>query len=236
MRATTAKPLLTTAATLGVAALILTGCAGNGGSTSSGTYYGETGKGSDPAIIVIDGGTLTWGEFGCDDIGKIDKDDSDTSVGTLDKTHTTVAWTQEGRYSNIDPFTESEDGSVITMSDGTYSKVGTDTGDAILSEREDECGEQDEKEKEREAAQTEQAEADTKIKPAFDKALAALFKAAESGNLSDTEGIFAQNDITADEFVAYLERNYNGLPAYELFDMLQADPSAARELLEEYGQ
>ena len=236
MRTTNTRPMMTAAAVGAAALLLLTGCSGNGASTASGTYYGETGKGSDPAIIVIDGDAVTWGEFTCDNVGQIDMDDSDTSIGTLDKTRTTVAWTQEGRYSNTDPFTESEDGSVVTMSGGTYSRVGTDVGDALLAEREQDCNERAESQKKREAAQAEQAEADSKTKPAFDKTLSALLDAAESGKLQDAEGIFAQNGITVDEFAAYLERNYNGLSADELFSMLQDSPDAARAMLEEYSQ
>ena len=132
MQAKTRMQITATVTLTSAALLQLTACTGSSGTAASGTYYGQTGKGSDPAIITLDGGTVTWGDFGCDNVGQIDMDDSDTSVGTLDKARTTVAWTQAGRYSNTDPFTESEDGSVITMSGGTYSKAGTDAGDAIL--------------------------------------------------------------------------------------------------------
>ncbi|MBL3700358.1 hypothetical protein [Leucobacter luti] len=227
------KMQVTTALALGSAVLLLLpGCAGSSG-TASGTYYGQTGKGSDPAIITVDGDTVTWGDFGCDTVGEIDMDDSDTSIGTLDKTRTSVAWTQEGRYSNTDPFTESEDGSVITMSGGTYSKAGTDAGDALLAEREDTCAEKADAQEKRETAQAEQAEADAKIKPAFDKALAALLKAGQSGDFSGADSIFANSGITADEFAGYLERNYNGLSADEFFSELQYNPERAELLLEE---
>lgn len=209
MRATNTRPMMT-AATVGAAALLLlTGCSGNGASTASGTYYGQTGKGSDPAIITVDGDTVTWGDFGCDNVGQIDMDDSDTSIGTLDKTRTTVAWTQEGRYSNTDPFTESEDGSVITMSGGTYSKADTDAGDAILAEQEQDCKERAESEEKREAEQAEQAAADAKLKPAFDKIVDVMIAAGKTGDFSAMKGAFAENGMTEDEFAAYLERNYS---------------------------
>ncbi|MGO2658625.1 hypothetical protein [Mycetocola reblochoni] len=236
MSAATIRPLTTAIALSATALLMLTGCSGNGGSAASGTYYGERGSNGDPAVITVDGNTVTWGEFTCDNVSGIDMEDSDTSIGTLDKTRTTVAWTQEGNYYNTDPFTESEDGSVITMSGGTYSRAGSDAGDAILAEREQECADRAEAQEKREAAQAEQADADAKMKPAFDKTLDALFDAAEAGNFSDAEAIFEQNGITPDEFAAYLERNYNGLYADELFGMLQESPDQARMMLEELSQ
>src|SRR6218665_1776646 len=221
MRTTTTRPLITTA--IGAVALLLfTGCSSNG-STSSGTYYGQTGKGSDPAIITVDGDTVTWGDFGCDNVGQIDMEDSDTSVGTLDKTRTTVAWTQEGRYSNTDPFTESEDRSVITMSGGTYSKAGTNAGDAILTEQQQECQAYADKKAKNEAAQSEQADADAKLKPAFDKIVVALVAAGEAGDLSGVQGIFADNGMTMDEFAAHMERN-SSPSAHDFFHLLQDAP------------
>lgn len=228
MRTTKTTPLIALGA---VALMALTSCAGSSGTAASGTYYGQTGKGSDPAIITVDGDTVTWGDFSCDNVGQIDMNDSDTSVGTLDKTRTTVAWTQEGRYSNTDPFTESEDGSVITVGGGTYSKAGTDAGDAILAEQEQDCTEWAESQKKREAAQAEQAEADAKLKPAFDKIVAALVAAGETGDLSGAQGIFANNGMTMDEFAAYMERNYM-LSADDFFNLVQDAPDQAKAELD----
>lgn len=231
MRTTNTRPMMTAAAVGAAALLLLTGCSGNGASTASGTYYGQTGKGSDPAIIVIDGDAVTWGEFSCDNVGQIDMNSSETSVGTLDKTRTTVAWTQEGRYYNTDPFTESEDGSVITMSGGTYSKAGTDAGDAILAEQEKQCQEDAEQKAKNEAAQSEQADADAKLKPAFDKIVAALIAAGKAGDLSGAQEIFADNGMTMDEFAAYMERNYT-LSAEEFFNLLQDAPDQVKTELD----
>ena len=228
MRTTKTTPLIALGA---VALMALTGCAGSSGTAASGTYYGQTGKGSDPAIITVDGDTVTWGDFSCDNVGQIDMNDSDTSVGTIDKTRTTVAWTQEGRYSNTDPFTESEDGSVITMSGGTYSKADTDPGDAILAEQEQQCQADAEQKAANEAAQSEQADADAKLKPAFDKIVAALVAAGESGDLSGAQAIFAENGMTMDEFAAYMERNYS-LSADDFLYLIQYAPDQAKAELD----
>ena len=229
---TKTKTMKTVSALLAAGVMFaLTGCAGSSGTAASGTYYGQTGKGSDPGIITADGDTVTWGDLGCDSVGEIDMDDSDTSVGTLDKTRTTVAWTQAGRYSNTDPFTESEDGSVITMSGGTYSKAGTDAGDAILAEQEQQCQADAEQKAKNEAAQSEQADADAKLKPAFDKIVAALVAAGETGDLSGAQGIFADNGMTMDEFAAYMERNYS-LSANDFFNLLQDAPDQAKAELD----
>lgn len=230
MQAKTARQLMIAMTMVPATLMLLTGCAGNG-SAAAGTYYGQTGKGSDPAIITVDGDTVTWGDFGCDNVGEIDMNDSDTSVGTLDKTRTIVAWTQEGRYSNTDPFTESEDGSVVTLSGGTYSKAGTDAGDAILAEQEQECQEYAEQKAENEAAQSEQADADAKLKPAFDKIVAALIAAGEAGDLSGAQGIFADNGMTLDEFAAYMERNYS-LSADDFLYSIQYAPDQAKAELD----
>ncbi len=228
MRTTKTTPLIALGA---VALMALTGCGGSNDAAASGTYYGQTGKGSDPAIITVDGDTVTWGDFSCDNVGQIDTDDSDTSVGTLDKTRTTVAWTQEGRYSNTDPFTESEDGSVITMSGGTYSKAGTDAGDAILAEQEQQCQADAEQKAANEAAQSEQADADAMLKPAFDKIVAALVAAGESGDLSGAQAIFAENGMTMDEFAAYMERNYS-LSTDDFLNLVQDAPDQAKAELD----
>ena len=211
--------------------MALTGCAG-GGTTASGTFYGSTAKG-DESMITVEGNTLIWGEFNCDDLTKIDSGDSDTSVGTLDKDRATVAWTTEGRFSGSDPFTESEDGSVITMSGGTYSKAGTPAADALLKEIEADCAESAEREENRETAQAEQAEADEKLKPTFDKALAALLAADPDSlrNEGEIGSIIAENGMTEDEFTGYMERNYNGLPAVEFYGALMN--GSGQELLGE---
>lgn len=224
------KSFITLVAVASFAGITLTGCAG-GGSTASGTYYGERGSNGDPAVITVDDDTVTWGEFTCENVSGIDMEDSDTSIGTLDKTRTIVAWTQEGTYYNTDPFTESEDGSVITMGGGTYSRAGSDTGDAILAEREQECADRAEAQQKREAAQAEQADADAKLKPAFDKIVAALIAAGEAGDLSGAQAIFADNGMTMDEFAAYMERNYF-LSADDFFNLLQDAPDQAKAELD----
>lgn len=219
---------------LTTSALVLAGCSG-GSNGASGTYYGATGNGGDPAIITVDGSTITWGDFGCNNVGEIDMDDSETSIGTLDKNRATVAWTQEGRYYNTDPFTESEDGTVITMSGGTYSKVGTDAADALLTERTESCDAQEQRRKEADAARVEQAEDDAAMRPAFDTTLDSLLAASESGNLTEISSAFPQNGFTMDEFANYIERNFDGPPPGDLFEALVHAPPVAREMVEQFG-
>lgn len=231
MRTLKTAPLVALGA---VALMALTGCAG-GGSTAAGTYYGEMSKKGTvtDGIIVLDGDTLTWAEVSCDDTSTPDLADSDTSVGTLDKDRAMVAWTTEGRFSGSDPFTESEDGSVITMGDYTFSRTGTATADALVKEIEAGCAESAEREENRETAQAEQAEADEKLKPTFDKALAALLAADPDSlrNEGEIGSILAENGMTEDEFTGYMERNYNGLPAVEFYGALMS--GSGQELLEE---
>lgn len=235
MRTTNTRPMMTAAAVGAAALLLLTGCSDGG--TVSGTYFGgRADHYGTPAIIVVKEDTLTWGAFTCERLGEIDPDDADTSIGTLDDSRAIVAWTREGGRSKTDYFTESGDGSVITLGGETYSMMGTVAAKAILEEQQESCAKRAEDKKKRESAQTEQEAADARIRPAFDNSLDALFEAAESGNFSNPEAIFVKNGITEDEFTAYLYRNYNGLSADDLIYLLPLDPDAAGRLLEEYSQ
>lgn len=225
-------------AALSATALVLTGCAGTSSVAASGTFYGATAKSGDPAIITVEGDTVTWGEFYCDALGEIDKNDSDTSTGTLDKDRVTLAWTDAGRFSGTDPFTESEDGSVITMSGGTYSQVGTAAATAILDERETRC----EKDAESRAKQAEINARWEQEKPAFAKTTEAIIDALDSGELSGQDVIawpehdsaaqfFMNTEMTLDELINYVE-NRIGLPYWDFFGELTNGSDQARDFLE----
>lgn len=200
---------LATVVTASVAlALALTGC--SGGSTASGTYVAEH-----EGLMVVDGDTVTWGEHSCDDVSKIDAGDDYTSVGTLDKTRTTIAWIQEGRWSKTDPFTESEDGSVITVGDKSWTKIGTEAADAVLADKEKSCAEYKETLAKREEANAERVAKDARITAKY-KASATkvidgflLLSEDELGeDLFETpalQQLLKQNGITEEEFTSYLD-------------------------------
>ena len=186
------------------AAATLTGCAGSAGA-ASGTYVAEY-----EGLVIVDGDTVTWGEQSCDDVTEIDAESSKTSIGKLDKDRGTIAWTQEGRFSGADPFTESEDGNVITMSGDTYAKLGTGNTDAILADKEKSCADYKETLAEREGAKAErEAEAAgvaSQYEAAANKVIDAfmLTGPVETGDTTVLEPLLQKNGITAAEMLEYL--------------------------------
>lgn len=198
------RPLALLAPLALAAAAALTGCAGSGGA-ASGTYVAEY-----EGLVVVDGDTVTWGEHSCDDVTKIDAEDDRTSVGTLDKTRTTIAWTQEGRWSKTDPFTESEDGSVISIGDKSWVKIGTGNTDAILADEEKGCAKYEETQAKRKEAKAErEAEAAgvaSQYEAAASKVIDAFMLAGpvETGDTAVLEQLLQKNGITAAEMLEYL--------------------------------
>lgn len=199
-------PLLTLAAAS--IALLLSACAGTS-SNSSGSFFGESGKFSTASIIVVDGDTITWGKFHCNNAGKVDTSDSETSIGTLDKSRTTVAWTQSGEYSGTDPYTESEDGSVITMSGFTYAKAGTVAGDALLTAEQEECDAEAERKNASATKAEEQSLADEKIRATFENTVRDILARSEFSVDDGSIGqVIEENGLDIETFESYLYRQY----------------------------
>lgn len=211
MRTLKTAPLVALGA---VALMALTGCAG-GGSTAAGTYYGEMSKKGTvtDGIIVLDGDTLTWAEVSCDDTSTPDLADSDTSVGTLDKDRAMVAWTTEGRFSGSDPFTESEDGSVITMGDYTFSRTGTATADALVKEIEAGCAESAERDEVADEAQEVRDDRDAEITAMLPKMIPELVEIMKTTMADPTSGdaafaeVLEAHGLTSEEFAEYLSNH-----------------------------
>lgn len=228
---------LTASAVCALCALLLSSCAGGGSVEASGTYYGTTGKGNDPAIMVVDGDAVMWGEFHCDAVGEIDLERSKTSIGALDKNREIVAWTHSGRYYNTDPFTESDDGTVVTMSGRTYSQAGVAVADAIYDKEEARCRGQAES---RERAAEMDAEWEKK-REAFETTAEAVITAVESGELSSDEvrqwpengsaaKFFRATDMSLDEFNDYLANRIGIAPAV-FFTEAANVPESARGIV-----
>lgn len=220
MTTKTSTALLSTIAALALAAP-LTACSS---ATASGTFYGESGKSRTASIIEVNGDTITWGTFSCDTLGEVNPDSDKTSIGTLDKSRTTIAWTQAGQYSGTDPYTESDDGDVITMGGFTYSKDGTPAGDTLLADQKESCAADAEREKADEAARTKQAQADGLIRAQFEQTVHDLIARKDFQTLDGSmERVIEANGLDYETFDRYLYRHY-GYTALELDGVIFSYP------------
>ncbi|TDP89775.1 hypothetical protein EDF62_3072 [Leucobacter luti] len=199
----------------------LTACSST---TASGTFYGESGRSNIASIIEVDGDSITWGHFSCDTLGEVNPDSDKTSIGTLDQSRTTVAWTQAGQYSGSDPYTESDGGDVITMSGFTYSKVGTPAGDTLLADQKESCEAEAEREKADEVARAKQAQADEKIRAQFEQTVRDLIAREDFETLDGSlERVIEANGLDHETFDSYLYRNY-GYTAHDLDSVIFVEP------------
>ena len=197
-------------APLAFAVFALAGCSAGGG--ASGTHVAEY-----EGLVVVEGDTVTWGEQSCDDVSEIDAESSKTSVGTLGKERATIAWTQEGRYSGTDPFTESEDGTTLTVGDKSWTKLGTAAADAILADKEKSCAdykatlaERAEAKAERDAeaagvASEHEASATSVIDAFLLMGDSEVGQPGEANTVSAIDELLQKNSITAADMLEYLE-------------------------------
>lgn len=133
--------LVATGAALAGVALVLAGC---GGSISDldGTYYiEEANSTSDLGQLVIEDGTLTHHEYGCE--GVYDEPDV-TSTGEFNEDQTQAIWTvagddQRNERTGTESMTVGD--TSITIDGDVYVRDDSEAGEAMLSSFETNCAE-----------------------------------------------------------------------------------------------
>lgn len=87
----------------------------------------------DYAIVSLDGDTVTYKWYGCDD----ELYDDDTSVGTLNESRTEIIWTQEGEMSGTDTVTIVD--SAVSVDGENFVLRESGAGKALYDNRVVEC-------------------------------------------------------------------------------------------------